>query len=318
MTTTNKAKEKYQQLKYVIALATVVAGIYYYRKPEAIGCPSVDPTLPRMEGSLPILGNLLFPMDQIMEKFTVYMNEHPETKAHVGTFPFHRPYIFVTDPEVVEYATTKNFDNYIKGTLFSDKISDVLGRGIFNSDGAHWYMQRKLGAKIFTAKKFKTMFETVFSESISTFTEFLASKQGQIVDLHDYLHRYFLDSFAKIAFGVYSIYKVELKSLTSEKPIPFATAFDYSQVVMFNRFTNPFFKITELFMPSIRHNIKVLRNFGLDVIQSRRRSGQSKSDLLQLFMDYEDENGKLSDECLCDQVLNFIIAGRDTTYFMLI
>ena len=63
-------------------------------------------------------------------------------------------------------------------------------------------MQRKLGAKIFTAKKFKTMFETVFSESISSFTELLVEKQHEVIDLHDYFHRFFLDSFAKIAFGV--------------------------------------------------------------------------------------------------------------------
>ena len=83
---------------------------------------------------------------------------------------------------------------------------------------------------------------------------------------------------------------------------------------MFNRFINPFFRITELFDSSIRRDIKLLRQFGLDLIQRRKTSNVAKHDLLQLFMDYEDENGKLSDETLCDQVLNFIIAGRDTTY----
>lgn len=126
-----QAQEKWQRIKYIMAAVTTITGIYYYRKNEAIGCPVVDPALPRMQGHLPILGNLLFPMDQIMYKLSEFLNANPETKAQVGTFPFHNPYIFVTDPEVIEYATTKNFDNYIKGTLFSDKCTEVLGRGIF-------------------------------------------------------------------------------------------------------------------------------------------------------------------------------------------
>ena len=39
-----------------------------------------------------------------------------------------------------------------------------------------------------------------------------------------------------------------------------------------------------------------------------------KSDLLSLFMGIKDSNGNgLDDQSLCDYVLNFMIAGRDTT-----
>ena len=78
-------------------------------------------------------------------------------------------------------------------------------------------MQRKLGAKIFTAKKFKTMFETVIFNGISTFTELLEKKQGQILDMHDYFHQFFLDSFAKIAFGVAKL-AWNSAALPSQKP----------------------------------------------------------------------------------------------------
>lgn len=58
-----------------------------------------------------------------------------------------------------------------------------------------------------------------------------------------------------------------------------------------------------------------MRNFGRFVIARRRLDVNTEhSDLLQLFLDYRDENGKeLDDENLVDQVINFIIAGRDTT-----
>lgn len=152
------------------------------------------------------------------------------------------------------------------------------------------------------------MFDEVYSKNISGFTNLLAATQKQIVDLHDYLHRYFMDSFVMIAFGV------ELNSLTSNKPIPFADAFDHSQRVMFKRFFNPFFKFTEWFDPSIRRDIKILRQFAMDIIRQRKENMPRKNDLLQMFLDYEDEDGKLSETALCDQVLNFLFAGRDTTF----
>ena len=57
----------------------------------------------------------------------------------------------------------------------------------------------------------------------------------------------------------------------------------------------------------------MIREFGLNIVHKRKLTKMAQSDLLQLFIDYEDEQGKLSDETLCDQVTNFIMAGRDTT-----
>ncbi|KAF8948554.1 cytochrome P450-dit2, partial [Haplosporangium gracile] len=72
----------------------------------------------------------------------------------------------------------------------------------------------------------------------------------------------------------------------------------------------------------------IVRDFAQKIIDRRRRERQEKGradegkdaglgrkDLLQLFMDIgsEEDGTPLSDEMLVDSVLNFIIAGRDTT-----
>lgn len=85
---------------------------------------------------------------------------------------------------------------------FSVRISLNSGSGIFNSDGLHWYKQRKLSAKIFTARTFKSSFKNVFSSTVNSFVERLDNSLGQTVDMHDLFHRYFLDSFSLIAFSV--------------------------------------------------------------------------------------------------------------------
>ena len=63
-------------------------------------------------------------------------------------------------------------------------------------------MQRKLGVKVFTTKTLKTVIETVFPQKMTILTGIITSSVGGSIDLHDYLHRYFLDSFAQISFGV--------------------------------------------------------------------------------------------------------------------
>ena len=42
-----------------------------------------------------------------------------------------------------------NFDNYVKGEQFNAIMGDLLGSGIFTTDGAQWYVQRKVAAHLF-------------------------------------------------------------------------------------------------------------------------------------------------------------------------
>jgi hypothetical protein len=115
----------------VLVFSAVIIVMYYYNKKEAIGCPKVDRTIARLDGHLPIIGSVLFPMEQLTDKFVEFLNANPETRAHVATYPFNNPVIWITDQKVIEYVTVKNFDNYIKGEFLSERLQDVLGNGIF-------------------------------------------------------------------------------------------------------------------------------------------------------------------------------------------
>ena len=62
--------------------------------------------------------------------------------------------------------------------------------------------------------------------------------------------------------------------------------------------------------------IKTIREYSQQIIRDRRAVDTSmKSDLLSRFMDLKDSDGNdlYTDENLQDMVLNFLIAGRDTT-----
>jgi cytochrome P450 len=68
-------------------------------------------------------------------------------------------------------------------------------------------------------------------------------------------------------------------------------------------------------MPQTK-DIKTVQDFCTKIVKQRRLENNSRErfDLLSLFLDAKDINGNpFSDKELAEHVLNFIIAGRDTT-----
>lgn len=51
-----------------------------------------------------------------------------------------------------------NFQNYVKSENFRHIFHDVLGDGIFNTDGESWRLQRRTSSQIFHVKNFQTAF----------------------------------------------------------------------------------------------------------------------------------------------------------------
>lgn len=116
----------------------------------------------------------------------------------------------------------------------------------------------------------------------------------------------------------------DLGALRSDDKLPFAESFDEAQVRTAMRLMLPFWQAREIvnrvlkpWQTPMSHHIKVVDDYARSIIQKRRaevEAGVEKHDLLTRFLGTEDENGDLLNEKqLRDIVLNFIIAGRDTT-----
>jgi hypothetical protein len=74
------------------------------------------------------------------------------------------PALMVSDPDCVKHILKDNFANYEKGVEFRTAFQDLLGDGIFNTNGAKWKTQRKTGVKIFTRRNFSSFIADVFSK----------------------------------------------------------------------------------------------------------------------------------------------------------
>eukprot|EP00005_Dracoamoeba_jomungandri_P005166 CAMPEP_0174261378 /NCGR_PEP_ID=MMETSP0439-20130205/11393_1 /TAXON_ID=0 /ORGANISM="Stereomyxa ramosa, Strain Chinc5" /LENGTH=303 /DNA_ID=CAMNT_0015345841 /DNA_START=559 /DNA_END=1470 /DNA_ORIENTATION=- len=102
--------------------------------------------------------------------------------------------------------------------------------------------------------------------------------------------------------------------------VPFANAFNKSQAMIEEVELNPFLNFLP-FKKEFQAHIKTMHDFIYNIINEKRKSKDlgKKKDLLSRFMSLTDEETgqPFSDDYLRDVVMNFFIAGRDTTACLL-
>lgn len=225
------------------------------------------------------------------------------------------------DPRNVEHILKVRFDNYPKGPTWQGVFHDLLGQGIFNSDGDTWRFQRKTAALEFTTRTLRQAMARWVSRAIKLrFCPILetAQRKAEPVDLQDLLLRLTFDNICGLAFGK--------DPQTCAPGLPengFATAFDRATEASLQRFILPevLWKIKKwlgLGMEvSLSRSLAHIDEYLSDVISTRKeellsqqKDGNPHDDLLSRFMKKKKE---YSDSFLQHVALNFILAGRDTS-----
>ncbi|CAM6108971.1 unnamed protein product [Calypogeia fissa] len=227
---------------------------------------------------------------------------------------------FTADPNNVEHILKSNFTNYPKGEKIRERFIDLVGLGIFNVDGEMWRHQRKVVTVEFSSSKLRDYSIHTFREEALKLVQVLAiaSSRGQLMDMQDCFMRLTLDSICKVGFGV------DIGYLTPELPaLPFATAFDEGQRLIIRRYIDVFWKIKRALNIGVEARLKscihVMDTFLYDIIDKRRREMKQNEDeegmpdILSRFMSLSNSEEAYSDERLRDVLVNFIVAGRDTT-----
>ncbi|KAG8097008.1 hypothetical protein GUJ93_ZPchr0013g37360 [Zizania palustris] len=207
----------------------------------------------------------------------------------------------------------------------------LLGDGIFNADGEMWRKQRKTASFEFASKNLRDYSTVVFREYSLKLSSILskACKAGRFVDMQELFMRMTLDSICKVGFGV------EIGTLSADLPEnSFAQAFDAANIIVTLRFIDPLWRLKKFFHVGsealLVQSMKLVDDFTYSVIRRRKaeivqaRAGgkqekgeQIKHDILSRFIELgeagDDGGGFGDDKSLRDVVLNFVIAGRDTT-----
>jgi len=227
--------------------------------------------------------------------------------------------IFTRDPAVVKHFMKDNFEGYVKGPKFNSWVRDLLGDGIFGTDGKRWQIQRKTASQLFSNRRLKDHMTAVFvetSDELVNKLEDLTMTNGphKPINIFNMYNRMTLDAFVRISFGV------DLNCLKKAPDrIPFMDAFDRAQDLILTRSFNPFWRLQRWLKFGVEKQAaldhELIYKFIQTVINDRREGSADEPDLLSLFIR---ENTRYSpkpptDEELRFTTLNFIIAGRDTT-----
>ncbi|XP_024401443.1 cytochrome P450 704B1 [Physcomitrium patens] len=271
----------------------------------------------------PIIGGAL----ETIQHFDV-MHDWILSYFNKGLKTFHVKYPGITytytiDPNNIEYILKTNFANFPKGELYHRHMETLLGDGIFNSDGEAWRQQRKTASFEFTSRVLRDYSTVVFRENALKVGDILSSvcQKHQPIDMQDLFMRFTLEGICKVGFGV------EIGTLSESLPaVPFATNFDNANEAVTYRFFDPFWPLKQMFNIGneavLSRSVKVVDDFTYKVIKIRRaemdlatsEGHDKKADLLSRFILLgKDPEQNFTDKTLRDVILNFIIAGRDTT-----
>ncbi|ODQ53085.1 cytochrome P450 [Saitoella complicata NRRL Y-17804] len=294
-------------------LFTLLLLVYLY--PNRAIFTKARPDLPGRRG-FPLIGHLPYAFSYAHKPHESELEGCREYgPVWSGTLPFIGRIITFVAPDSVEHLVKTNIGNYVRGSLFKRMMNEILGEGIFNSDGEQWRWQRKVAAQVFMDKRFKMITANTFAWQTQKFIHLIQMNQDKALDVQDLFYRFTLENFGQVAFT--SSFGC-LDSISSS--VPFADALSFVQQYSVLRFNTPLFWLHEWLKPSywrFCRDLRIMNDYAYSIIRSRRSSTcptPIRPDLLSLFMDYRDEDEKeLSDKYLRDIILNFIFAGRDTT-----
>ncbi|GMH00507.1 hypothetical protein Nepgr_002346 [Nepenthes gracilis] len=227
------------------------------------------------------------------------------------------------DPKNLEHILKARFDNYPKGPTWQAVFHDLLGDGIFNSDGETWLFQRKTAALEFTTRTLRHAMARWVNRAIKLRLcpiLMAAQLEANPVDLQDLMLRLTFDNICGLAFGK------DPQTLALGLPENgFATAFDRATEASLQRFIFP--KVIWKMKKWLRLGMEVVLSQSIvhidsyltDIIKSRKHELMSQQkdansnphdDLLSRFLKKKES---YSDKFLQHVALNFILAGRDTS-----
>ncbi|KAI3504348.1 hypothetical protein L1887_32946 [Cichorium endivia] len=227
--------------------------------------------------------------------------------------------VYTSDPVNVEYILTTKADNFIKGEYNHTILKDLLGNGIFTVDGDKWRDQRKVKSHQFSTRVLREVNSVIFKENAVKLADtlFEAERNKQDIDMSVLFMKASLDAVFKVAFGM----DADIMFGSAEEGLRFSNIFDEASAMTLKRYVDITWKIQKYFNigteAKLKESIKVVDEFVYKLIKlkieevNKIKTDQSgnKDDVLTRFLQVKDMNTTY----LRDIILNFIIAGKDTT-----
>ncbi|KAF8632403.1 hypothetical protein AX17_004844 [Amanita inopinata Kibby_2008] len=267
---------------------------------------------------------------------------------NLRTFAENR--MFTSEPEYIKAILATQFDNHGKGPLVMHQMNAILGTGVFNSDGDMWKFHRNMTRPFFTKDRISHFdnFDRHAQDTISQLKSRL--NEGFPVDIQDLASRFTMDSATEFLFAqdvhslaaglpypgshYYTPTPQHLQLADAQQTHPaniFTRAFDEAQRLSSLRSRwGVNWPLREFWKDKVAEKMVVVNGFIEPILAEAIRkkkeretaegvTGEKKSgavdrevkdgeSLLDHLTNYTDDQTVLRDE-----ILNILLAGRDTT-----
>ncbi|KAF8554602.1 cytochrome P450 [Imleria badia] len=243
--------------------------------------------------------------------------------------------LFTCEPHHIKAILETEFENFVKGNRFKAQMLNVLGTGVFNSDADTWKFHRAMTRPFFTHDRIGhfNIFDRHAEYTINQIKARL--RAGYPVDFQDAVSRFTLDSATEFLFGkcvhslssglVYPYNATPVANSVGNCNVAddFARAFAEAQYVASQRTRRSWlWPLFEIWCDETVEPMKVVNAYIEPILKDA-------IDKAKMAARHEDKSSpESSDEdtlldhlvrlttdpvVLKDEILNIMIAGRDTT-----
>jgi cytochrome P450 len=230
--------------------------------------------------------------------------------------------ITVCTTTAVEDVMVNKPDIFIKSESHRAILHDLMGDGIINSAGEHWFHQRKTAAKFFSARTLRLCMMQTMQRNIAQVHEVLDAKSdtGRLANLTELFHQFTLQTFLEVGVGI------DAPIIGKSEPSAFKAIDEVSIHIMKRRLVPQWMwklqrwlntgnekKIREL-MAEVHAYLTRLVNQSLSKKKDEAAGDDKISTAVELFIQHSNEDTVgLRPRDLVDFVLNFMIGARDTS-----
>ncbi|CAL5050616.1 unnamed protein product [Urochloa decumbens] len=304
-----------------LAIALLVVTIYILGVVASFAAFCIKEYAHRAHDRPPLVGTVF----RLLRNFDRLFDAHAEfALAHQTSrllFLGHSE-LWTSDPQVIEHILKTSFSKYSKGDFNIQIMKDLFGDGIFATDGKKWRHQRKLASHEFSTRVLRDFSSVVFRINAARLAEKISSAAANrtAIDMQDLLMKTTMDSIFKVGFG----FELNTLSGSDEAGIQFSKAFDEANFLVFHRYVDIFWKLKKFLNigleAKLKRNIEIIDNFVMKLINQKREQMKNVHDykarediMTRFILASEEDPETMNDFYLRDIVLNFLIAGKDTT-----
>nr|P16496.3 RecName: Full=Cytochrome P450 52A3-A; Short=CYP52A3-A; AltName: Full=Alkane-inducible P450-ALK1-A; AltName: Full=CYPLIIA3; AltName: Full=Cytochrome P-450ALK; AltName: Full=Cytochrome P450-CM1 [Candida maltosa]BAA00371.1 cytochrome P-450alk [Candida maltosa]prf//1513184A cytochrome P450alk [Candida maltosa] len=225
--------------------------------------------------------------------------------------------VFTVDPENIKAVLATQFNDFALGARHAH-FDPLLGDGIFTLDGEGWKLSRAMLRPQFAREQIAHV--KALEPHVQILAKQIKLNKGKTFDLQELFFRFTVDTATEFLFGesVHSLYDEKL-GIPAPNDIPgrenFAEAFNTSQHYLATRtYSQIFYWLTnpKEFRDCNAKVHKLAQYFVNTALNATEKEVEEKSKGGYVFL-YELVKQTRDPKVLQDQLLNIMVAGRDTT-----